>query len=128
MTGLTVHQSGSFDNLESYLEHMGGYNWGPFLSKYGEMGVAALSNATPTDTGLTAHSWYYEISESPGFSILSWYNSHEDRQGDPIVFLLEYGHGTRTGGYVPPREFIMFAIRPIFDAIEKDINRILAKG
>lgn len=126
--GIKVHQSGSFDNLESYLHHLNDIDWGPFLSKYGELGVAALSNATPTDTGRTAHSWYYQISSSPGFYRLSWHNSNIDRQGDPVVILLEYGHGTRNGGYVQAREFVMSAIRPIFDAVEKDVARMLSKS
>lgn len=122
-----IREKGSFDNIEAYLHNLERIDWASFLSKYGEIGVNALSNATPTDTGLTAHSWYYQISSSPGHFTLSWHNHNLDSQGVPVAILVEYGHGTRNGGYVEAREFIMFAIRPIFDAIDKDVTAMLNK-
>lgn len=122
-----ITDKGSFKNLETYLQNLGRIDWASFLSKYGEIGVNALSNATPMDTGLTAHSWYYQISSGRGRFTLSWHNHNMDRQGVPVAILVEYGHGTRNGGYVEAREFIMYAIRPIFDAIDKDVAAMLNK-
>jgi len=123
-----ITEKGSFNNLESYLRNLERIDWASFLSKYGEIGVNALSNATPTDSGVTANSWYYQISSAPGHFTLSWHNHNIDRQGTPVAILIEYGHGTRNGGYVEAREYIMYAIRPIFDAIEKDVAAQLNKA
>ena len=90
------------------------------------MGVTTLSNATPVDTGETAASWYYEIKEHKGYYSIVWHNSHVVA-GRPIAILLQYGHGTGTGGYVMGRDFIMPAIRPVFDRMSDDAWREVTK-
>ena len=89
------------------------------LSKYGEMGVLALSQATPLDSGETARSWSYEIEKTGSGYNLVWKNSHVNK-GVPIAIILQYGHGTRNGGYVQGRDYINPALRPIFDGIAAD--------
>lgn len=86
------------------------------LDQYGQMGVDALSDATPKDTGETAASWYYKVikGQRPG---IAWYNSKDDKDGAPVVILIQYGHGTGTGGYVQGRDFINPAMRGVFDQI-----------
>lgn len=96
------------------------------LNKYGSLGVAALSNATPTETGLTAASWSYDIQAGRGYYSIRWHNSH-NVAGTPLVVLLQYGHGTGTGGYVQGRDFIMPAIRPIFDQIAAEAWKEVTK-
>lgn len=86
------------------------------LKKYGEQGVKALSEATPKDTGKTAASWSYKISNtSKGFK-LDWTNSNTN-QGVNIALIIQYGHGTSTGAYVQGRDYINPALKPIFDEI-----------
>lgn len=87
------------------------------LNKYGEMGVRALRESTPKDTGEAANSWYYEIIEEKGSTKIIWSNSSTTSSGIPIVVLLHYGHGTRNGGYVQGRDFINPAMQPVFDNI-----------
>ena len=90
------------------------------LHKYAKQGIIALSTATPKDTGITANSWDYIIKlKDHGYSI-SWTNSNTVN-GIPIVILLQYGHGTGTGGYVEGRDFINPAIKPVMDKIADDI-------
>lgn len=89
------------------------------LSKYGEEGVAALSAATPVDTGNTASQWYYEITRGAGGFSLVFRNANVN-DGQPIAILLHYGHGTRTGGWVPGFDYINDAIQPIFDRLSDD--------
>jgi hypothetical protein len=84
------------------------------LAKYGDAGVAALRAATPIDEGETAAAWFYEIIETKGTWSIVWGNNHVD--GDrQIAVLLQYGHGTGTGGYVAPRDYINPALQPIMD-------------
>lgn len=87
------------------------------LSKYGGKGVAALSSATPVDEGDTAGSWSFEVSIETTRAKIVWLNSNVTYQGTPIAIMLQYGHGTGTGGYVQGRDYINPAIRPIFDDI-----------
>lgn len=123
---ISITQKGSFDNTERYLSHLSKDDLYATLGKYGSLGVAALSNATPTDTGLTAASWYYEIVQRTGYYSIRWHNSHVVA-GRPIAIMLEYGHGTGTGGYVQGRDYIMPAIRPIFDQIAADAWKEVTK-
>lgn len=86
------------------------------LNKYGRAGVAALSSATPVASGETAASWYYEITNKNNTITISFHNSNI-QNGVPIAILLQYGHGTGTGGWVQGRDYINPAIQPIFDQI-----------
>lgn len=86
------------------------------LNKYGREGVAALASATPVDTGLTASSWYYEIVIKDGSATIT-FNNTNIQNGVPIAIILQYGHGTRNGGWVQGRDYINPAIQPVFDKI-----------
>lgn len=86
------------------------------FDKYGKEGVAALASATPVDTGLTAKSWYYKIEQTATSITLTFCNSN-NQNGVPIAIILQYGHGTRNGGWVEGRDYINPAIQPIFDRI-----------
>lgn len=105
---------GDFKNTEGFLKKIKQLNFRRHLEQYGRKGVEALSKATPVDTGKTASSWDYEIEESSeGFSI-TWTNSNVN-SGVNIALILQYGHGTRNGGYVQGRDYINPAMQPIFD-------------
>jgi hypothetical protein len=123
---IEITQKGSFKNTERYLEHLSKDNLYATLSKYGTLGVNALSNATPTRTGLTAESWYYEIVQRRGYYSIRWHNRNVN-EGRPIAILIQYGHGTGTGGYVQGRDYIMPAIRPIFDRIAAEAWKEVTK-
>ena len=116
---ITFRQKGDFSKLTRYLErakqkvHLGD------LDKFGRAGVSALASATPIDSGLTASSWYYEIKSSKESVMISFHNSNI-QNGVPIAIILQYGHGTGTGGWVEGRDYINPAIQPIFDAIAND--------
>lgn len=102
--------------MEKFLANMKKRTYLDVLNKYGEAGVQALSSATPKDTGLTSECWYYQIKQEFGKSIISWENTHFN-EGVNIAVILQYGHGTKNGGYVRGRDYINPAIRPIFDEI-----------
>ena len=96
------------------------------LNKYGRAGVAALSSATPVDSGLTASSWGYEIEHSSGSAKIVFTNSNFNK-GVPIAIILQYGHGTGTGGWVQGRDYINPAIQPVFDKIVDEAWREVTK-
>lgn len=112
-------QKGDFAKLNRYLERMREVAKIGDLDKYGKEGVAALSAATPIDTGKTANSWSYKINRQNGSVSIDFYNSNFSN-GVPIAIVLQYGHATNNGGWVQGRDYINPAIQPIFDKIAKN--------
>lgn len=107
-------QRGDFSKTEKFLKKSFGRNYLDVLEKYAKQGVAALSAATPIDTGLTAVSWEYEIIQNDSNISIIWKNLNE-QNGVNIAIILQYGHGTRNGGYVQGRDYINPALQSIFD-------------
>jgi hypothetical protein len=90
------------------------------LQRYGKIGVDALIEYTPRDSGLTAESWGYEIQKVRGSYSLIWTNDNLN-DGVNIALLIQYGHGTEAGAYIQGYNYINPAIRPIFDRIAEEI-------
>lgn len=109
-------QKGDFSKTAKYLQKLKNANIIRILERYGQEGVAALASATPVDTGLTASSWYHKIEVTNTSATLMFCNSNVVK-GIPIAIILQYGHGTGTGGWVEGRDYINPAIQPIFDKI-----------
>ena len=116
---IVVRHKGDFSKSFRYLERLRETVRLGDLDKYGREGVAALASATPTETGLTAGSWRYEIERTNGSVSINFLNSNI-QNGVPIAIILQYGHGTGTGGWVEGRDYINPAIQPIFDKIAND--------
>jgi hypothetical protein len=106
--------TGSFDNTERFLDTIVNGDIFATLERFGAEGVSALSASTPVDSGETANSWTYEVVRERGSWSIIWGNTHVV-DGRPIAILLQYGHGTGTGGFVQGRDYINPAMRPIFD-------------
>lgn len=116
---ISFTQKGSFKNTERYLAKLKRAELFAVLNKYGSRGVNVLSNATPKESGLTSESWSYTIEQRPGYYSIRWHNSHVNK-GAPIAVLLQYGHGTGTGGYVQGRDYINPAVRPLFEEMANE--------
>ena len=119
---IRFRQKGDFSKATKYLEKAKKAAGMKDLSKYGKAGVAALSSATPVDSGLTASSWYYEIKNQNGRISIDFCNSNVN-DGVPIAVILQFGHGTGTGGWVQGRDYINPAIQPVFDKIADEAWR-----
>ena len=122
MSGIKVSTSGDFSKTFKYLGKLESFRKQKLMSilkKYGEDGVAQLREMTPKDTGETASRWSYEITEGNGTVTLS-FNNDSQNDGVPIAILIQYGHGTGTGGYVQPNDYINPAMKPIFQKIADD--------
>lgn len=121
---IKVVTSGSFNKSLAFLQRMGTREQFKVLEKYGAIGVAALKSATPVDSSETSEAWYYEIVNQRGYFAIHWYNSHvEDPGRISIAAILQYGHATRTGGWVEGRDYINPAMQPIFDQMVNDMWR-----
>lgn len=117
---ISFESKGSFEKTESFLKKMSKGDIFNVLDKYGQEGVNALRAVTPVDSGVTAESWSYEVSRGNGSYSITWTNSNVVG-GTPLAIMLQYGHGTGTGGYVAGRDYINPAIQPIFDRIAEDV-------
>lgn len=107
-------QKGSFSRTEKFMNFLLNRNYLNILDRYGRMGVSALQSATPKDTGYTADSWNYEIVNEKDTVRLIFTNNNVN-EGQNIAILLQYGHGTRNGGYVQGRDYINPVLQPLFD-------------
>ena len=123
---ITFRHRGDFSKTTKFLERAKRAVRMSDLDKYGREGVAALASATPVDSGSTASSWYYEIKTQNGRITLTFLNSNVN-QGVPIAVILQYGHGTRNGGWVQGRDYINPAVQPIFDKIANEAWREVTK-
>lgn len=116
---ITFKHSGTFKKTEKFLSRAEKVEYTKILEKYGRIGVNALEFATPIESGETARAWDYIIRISNNKSSVTWINTNIV-DGVPIAVLLQYGHGTRNGGYVQGRDYINPAIKPMFDRIADD--------
>ena len=123
---ITFRQKGDFAKLTRYLEKVKSTAKISVLDKYGREGVAALASATPVDSGLTASSWDYKVEHKNGSASIVFTNTNINK-GVPIAIILQYGHGTRTGGWVEGRDYINPAIQPVFDKIVEEAWREVTK-
>ena len=114
--GISFRQKGDFSKLTNFLAKARKTVKASDFDGFGREGVAALASATPVDSGLTASSWYYEIKTTNETTTISFNNSNI-QNGVPIAIILQYGHGTRNGGWVEGRDYINPAIQPLFDKI-----------
>ncbi len=116
MPVITLVQKGNFKKTNSFIEKALEFVRLGELDKYGRQGVKALAEATPIDSGETSQSWYYKIERHKSSVSIVWCNSHVEN-GCNIAVILQYGHGTRNGGWVQGRDYINPAIQPLFDEI-----------
>jgi hypothetical protein len=123
---ISFRHKGDFSKTRKYMESVVNAIRLDNLDKYGREGVAALASATPVETGLTANSWDYEIKRTKG-SVRIIFNNSNIQNGVPIAIILQYGHGTRNGGWVQGRDYINPAVRPIFDRIVESAWREVTK-
>ena len=126
MAMITFRQQGDFSKLTNYLQRVKGAARVSILDKYGKRGVAALASATSIETGLAASSWYYKIERGSGYARIVFCNS-DIENGFPVAIMLQYGHGTGTGGWVEGRDYINPAIQPIFDEIVNEAWKEVTK-
>jgi hypothetical protein len=118
---ISVTHSGSFKNLENFLEKNEKLDIDRYLDMYGQKGVEALSEATPRDTGKTAASWGYKIIKSKNKTTIIWTNDNVVDDWYNVALMIQYGHGTGSGVYVEGVDYINPAIRSIFDKMAEEI-------
>lgn len=117
---IKVKQRGKFKKTDIFFDGLLTTAQFKRIEEYAKMGIQALQEATPKDTGLTSQSWYYEIKRTERGLTIEWLNSNVNK-GYNVALLIQYGHGTRDGSYVAGIDYINPALRPIFEAIGNDV-------
>ena len=117
---ISFTSKGDFSKTIKFLNKVKNVKINDILSKYGKIGVNALSQATPKDSGVTSRSWNYKIEVNNDNASIVWYNANVVK-GVNIAVILQYGHGTRNGGWVEGRDYINPAMKPIFDKIADQV-------
>lgn len=109
-----------FKNIEKWLKRAAETDFTAILKRCGERGVKALTEATPKDTGTTAAGWRYEIQKTGRGKAGVIFCNDNVQDGANVAILIQYGHGTGTGGYVQGIDYINPALKPVFEAIARD--------
>lgn len=118
---VSIRTKGSFKNFDKFVSRMLSHDYERIIDKYARMGVKALAEATPIDSGETAKSWDYEVHYSKGKTEIVWTNSNVTKSGTPVAILIQYGHYTKSGSFVQGIDFINPALKPVFNKLAEDI-------
>jgi hypothetical protein len=114
-------ETGNFKTTMKWLKALKEKNWAKTLDKYGKMGVDALREATPKDTGVTANSWYYEITTGPKFTAINWYNTNVIKDYFNVALMIQRGHGTGSGAWIEGIDYINPALQEVFQKMADGI-------
>jgi hypothetical protein len=118
---VSIKSKGDFKNFNKFVKHMMDHDYEKVIDRYARMGVKALSEATPIDSGETARSWDYEVHYSKGRTEIVWTNSNVTKYGTPVAILIQYGHHTKSGAFVQGIDFINPALKPVFAKLADEI-------
>lgn len=124
---IVFESKGDFKRTGNFLKRLLKLDIYKVLDRYGREGVAALSSATPADSGLASTSWDYKTEVNRKSASITWLN-HDIENGFPVAVMLQYGYGTGTGGYVQGRDYINPAIKPVFDKIADSVWREVTRA
>nr|DAS12133.1 MAG TPA: type I neck protein [Caudoviricetes sp.] len=113
---ITIESQGEWKLTRNWFDRMTKLDLALIMNQFGKEGVSALAAATPSRSGMTSKSWNYEVTRKGNNWKITWTNSNVNK-GANFAVLIQYGHGTRNGGYVVGRDYINPAIRPVFDKI-----------
>ena len=111
----------TFKKLYKFFDDIRVYDPRRTLEEYGKRGVAALAAATPEDTGETARAWTYKVAGNKERYTITWSNSVM-AGSVPLVLLLQYGHGTKSGYFLRGQDFINPALRPLYKSLAKRLT------
>lgn len=118
---------GDFDNVTRWLKEKSNNDIFKELDSVARDGTSKLSSATPRNTGETASGWDSKITKKGDVAEIAWTNHAHPEAGINIAKIIELGHGTGTGGYVPPIPYIKNAMEPVWKNMENKVTKELLK-
>lgn len=124
---ISFESKGEFDVVGNWLKRVSNNNPSNALKSIASEGTRSLSANTPKATGETASGWTEQISTTGDITEIAWLNNAHPEAGVNIAKLIELGHGTGTGGYVPPKPYIKDAMKPIWSSVDNKVVKELIK-
>lgn len=125
---ITYESKGDFKKTEKWLSGISDGTSTNILRGIAQEGTQSLSSNTPRDTGITASGWRDEVRVTKDGIEIAWINVAHPEASVSIAKIIDIGHGTRNGGYVPPRPYIKSAMRPVWDNVDKLIKEMINSG
>jgi len=123
--GAILVTKGDWKKTKKFLNNLSKQDYLKILNSCAAQGVEALAKATPKNSGVTADSWGYEIESNDVNTTIVWTNDNFANGWFPVAIMLQYGHGTGTGGYVKGVDYINPAIKPVFDNIADTVWKVV---
>jgi hypothetical protein len=124
---ISFESKGDFNAITDWLKDVTHRDPASAISAIAREGTRSLAENTPRSTGETASSWKEKITTKGGITEISWYNTAHPGSMVNIAKLIDLGHGTGTGGYVPPRPYIKDAMKPVWSHVDNRVVRELIK-
>ena len=124
---ISFDSKGDFDGVKSWLKRVSSNNASNVLNSIAREGTRSLASNTPKETGKTASGWSERITKKGGVTEIAWVNVAHPQAGVNVAKLIELGHGTGTGGYVPARPYIKDAMKPVWASIDNRVVKELIK-
>lgn len=113
---IKIKQKGNFENLDKFLKKSLKIIKIDNIVPIAEECMQKLKEATPKDSGLTADSWSYEITNTQYKKILTIYNSNVVN-GVNIAFVIDVGHISNGGHWVEGKDYIEPEVLGAFNKI-----------
>lgn len=117
---ITFETKGDFKFTMRFLKKISSVAFYKKLEQYAKEGVEALANATPKKTGDLSLRYSYEIDVGMDSTTITWHND-KTINGQSLVLMLNYGHGTRNGGWVNGLNFVDPAMAPVFEKMAENL-------
>lgn len=120
---LRIKSKGNYKKTKKFLENAKNVQYFKVLDYYGKIGLTALKEFTPVDTGLTRDSWDYhiEVDKITGKYSVVWTNSNVQGEWCPIAIIIQYGHASRNGSWVEGIDYINPALYTVFEDMRDEI-------
>lgn len=112
---ISFTEEGNFEATTGWLNKVAKIDPTDAMQALGQEGITSLRAATPVDTGETASGWAVEIEKTRKGVEMNFVNRAHPGTSENVAMLIELGHGTRTGGYVPPRPYIKGALTDVLN-------------
>lgn len=125
---ITTSVSNTGGSFIRAMENLGKTDYSSMLASEGRAAVTEFAANTPRDTGKTAGSWHSDVATTKYGYDLIISNDSLTNSGVPIPVIINTGHGTRTGGYVPPFRFIDPIVNSLGERISTNVEKGLRNG
>lgn len=122
---ISFESKGDFSNMERWLDSVVKTDMQSPLNQLASQGTKSLAAHTPMETGETASGWQADVIKRGEVSEIVWTNTAHPEAKVNVAKIIDIGHGTGTGGYVPPRPYIKKAMKPVWSKVDAIVRELI---